>query len=236
MIDERNIELIHADLDGELSREERAELARVLLANPEARALRDELSRLFGELARLDEVSPPAGLTTSVLARIPAAGPARRWGVISGGWDGRAALRYAAVFVGGLLTSAAVFQLGRHGAVAPDVSELVGTIGGHDIAAQQTPADRIRLELDQVDGTINSWELGSQLVLELDLRAREPVEVVAHHGDQTVRFSLGAQGDAAPEHLLWLPAAGGTTRAGIDVTVLGAGGLLYEGTLEAQVN
>jgi hypothetical protein len=236
MIDERHFELIHADLDGELSREDRAELARVLLANPEARAQRDELSRLFAELARLDDVPPPADLTPSVLARIPGAGPARRSGVISGGWDGRAALRYAAVFVGGLLTSAVVFQLGRHGAVAPDVSDLVGTIGGHDIASQQAPADRIRLELDQVDGTINSWEVGSQLVLELDLRAREPVEVVAHHADQTVRFNLGTQGDAAAEHLLWLPAAGGATESGIDITVAGAAGVLYEGTLEARVN
>ena len=46
MIEERHLELIHAELDGELNAEQRAELSRLLLANPEARAFRDQLERV----------------------------------------------------------------------------------------------------------------------------------------------------------------------------------------------
>jgi hypothetical protein len=234
VIDERHVELIHAELDGELSAEQRAELSRVLLANPEARALRDQLGRLFGELAKLESAAPPPDLRTSVLSAIGLPDRSPRATAVSRVWNGRAALRYAAVFVGGLLASAVVFQLGKHSGGGPDVSQLVGTIGGHDAAVRQKPVDRIQLKLDQVSGTINSWQLGSQLVLELDLRAREPIEVVAAHGDQTVRFSLGLRPDAAPERVLWLPGDAGAPGSAIGLKVFSAGRLLHEGVLEAR--
>jgi hypothetical protein len=234
MIADRHVELIHAELDGELTPEERAELSRVLLANPEARALRDQLSRLFGELAKVESAPPPAGLTTSVLSAVGLPDPSPQDQVFPGAWwRTPAALRYAAVFVGGLAVGAAAFQLGKQGADGLDVSQLVGTIGGQDAAVRQTPVDRIQLELDQVSGAINSWQVGSQLVLELDLQAREPVEIVASHGAQTVRFSLGSRPDAAPERLLWLPDDDGAPGSAIGLKVFSAGRLLHEGVLEA---
>ena len=230
MIDERHIELIQADLDGELSPEQRAELARVLLANPDARALRDELSRLFGTLSKLEDAAPPPGLASSVLSAIRWPDQTRR-SQISGGWNGRAALRYAAVFVGGVLTSAAIFQLGEHGATGPEIAQLVGTIGGEDAATQQSLVDVARLELDQVSGTIRSWNFESQPVLELDLHAREPIELVAIRGDQTVRFSLDARRGADPGRVLWMPAFGGPAEASIRVQVFSGGQLLAEDML-----
>ena len=70
MIEDRHIELINAELDGELTTAERAELSRLLLANPEARALRVELSRLSGALEQLESVAPPSELATSVLSSL----------------------------------------------------------------------------------------------------------------------------------------------------------------------
>lgn len=235
MIEDRHLELIHAELDGELSGEGRAELARVLLANPEARARRDELSRLLRTLDAVESEAPPADLTASVLAAIDLRGSTSRVRATPGIFGGRVALRYAAAFVGGVLASAAVFQLGKSGSFAPDVSELVGTIGGN-AAVRQIPADRIQLELDQVSGRIHSWELGPQLVLELDLQAREPVEVVATYGGQTVRLSVDPQAGAASQHVLWLPALDRAPGSEIDLRLVGAGRVLYEGTLEARAN
>ena len=117
MIEERYLELIHAELDGELTAEQRAELSRLLLANPEARAFRDQLNRLFGELAKLEDVAPPSDLSASVLGalRIPA-GPEPSH-IRGRAWYAAPAFRYAAVFVGGLLASALLFGSGaRHGA------------------------------------------------------------------------------------------------------------------------
>ena len=50
------ITLIHAEIDGELDAANRAELARHLLADPNARTLREDLRRLCTELDALPEV------------------------------------------------------------------------------------------------------------------------------------------------------------------------------------
>ena len=235
MIQERHVELIHAELDGELTSEQRAELSRVLLANPEARALRDQLARLFGAVARLELTDPPPELSGSVLSalgaklRPGAAHSARRT------WYTAPAFRYAAVFVGGLLASAVLLAPGARHSAGPDVSELVGTIGGHGAAGRGSTIDRVTLDLTQVSGAVNSYQLDDQLVVELDLTAREPIELVATHAGQTVHFSLGSRPDATPERVIWLPA--GKPQAGPDVElkVYGGGGqLLHRDSLRAH--
>lgn len=205
MIDERHLELIHADLDGELSADQRAELARALLANPNARAMRDELSWLFGELARLDDVPPPADFTSSVMSGIRETDPVQPRRAISGGWDGRVALRYAAVFVGVLLLGTVLFAPGIRNTDRLDVAELVGTIGGPDAASRQSPIDRAKIDLTQVRGTVDSYRLGGQLVLDLDLQISKAIEVRATHGRQAFQVRLDPTSGSHSERVLWLP-------------------------------
>jgi hypothetical protein len=237
MIEDRHIDLIHAELDGELTSEQRAELSRVLLANPEVRARRDELNRLFGVLAKVASVEPPHDLATSVLQAVgleakATRDPAARAGFRGTAWYTPTLLRYAAVFVGGLLASAAVLQLGSRGGSHLDVSQLVGTIGGHDLAAPEAPIDRIELDLAQVSGSASSYVVESVVVLELALSARQPVEVVAVQGDRSVSFRLAARLGEAPEQLLWVAGDAGARELAIELKIFGSGTLLYEGALE----
>jgi hypothetical protein len=234
MIEERHVELIHAELDGELTSEQRAELSRVLLANPEARTLREQLSRLFGKLAKLEDAAAPPELAASVLNAIdrnaPTPGPAlpaRR------SWFTGPAFRYAAVFVGGLALSAALLGPGMRGAKAPDVADLVGTIGGPAGANRQSPVDGTRIDLPQVSGTVNSYRLGTQLVLELDLEASEPVEVIASHGGESFHFRLGGTAASDSERLLWLPQEDAPAGSPIRLEVHGGGRLLHQASLRS---
>jgi hypothetical protein len=234
MIEERHVELIHAELDGELTPEQRAELSREQLAHPEARALRDQLARLFGALAKLESATPPPELSGSVLSSL---GPRVHPEAAHRGrpaWYAGPAFRYAAVFVGGLLASAVLLAPGARHAVGPDVSELVGTIGGNGAAGRGSPVDRVALDLTQVSGAVNSYQLDDQLVVELDLKANEPIEVVATHAGQTVHFSLGSRPDATPERVIWLPA--GKPQAGpyVALEVYGDGQLLHRDSLRAS--
>jgi len=232
MIEERHIELIHAELDGELNSEQRADLSRVLLANPEARSLRDELNRLFGVLAQLEDAAPPRELHASVLNAIGARpGPAQS---VRRSWYTGPVFRYAAVFVGGLLASAILLGPGARQAVGPDVSELVGTIGGQHAAGRGAPIDRVELDLAQASGAVNSYLLDGQLVVELDLKASEPLEVVATHGGQTVHFSLGSQPDTGPERVLWLPTGKPEAEPVVQIEVYGGGQLLHRDSLRAS--
>jgi len=232
MIEDRHIELIHAELDGELTSEQRAELSRVLLANPEARSLRDELNRLFGALAQLEDAAPPRELHASVLNAIGARpGPAQS---VRRSWYTGPAFRYAAVFVGGLLASALLLGPGARQTGGPDVSELVGTIGGQHAAGRGAPIDRVELDLAQVSGAVNSYRLEGQLVVELDLKASEPIEVVATHGGQTVHFSLGSRPDAVPERVIWLPTGKPQAEPAVQIEVYGGGQLLHRDSLRAS--
>ena len=232
MITDRHAELIHADLDGELTGEGRAELARLLLANSEARALRDQLGRLFGALESLPSAEPPADLAPGVLRSI-AASPSRHRSISPvRSWWNAGGLRYAAVFVGGLIASAALLRLVSPATTAPDVALLVGTIGAHDPASRQARVDQASLDLAEVEGTMSTYEIGSQLVVELDLLAHRPVELVAVHGGQTVSFNFGTP-PGAPERVLWLPQGAATAGQAVGIRVLVDGQLRHETALGA---
>jgi anti-sigma factor RsiW len=236
MIEERHVELIHAELDGELTSEQRAELSRILLASPEARALRTELAQLSETLAGLEEAAPPPELSASILAAVGSRPIRRDAQSARRAWYAMPAFRYAAVFVGGLLASVVVLGPGMRQVAAPDVSELVGTIGGHDTASPGSPVDRVELDLPQVRGAVNSYQLDGRLVVELDVAASEPIEVVATHLAQTVHFSLGSQPGASPERVIWLPTAEPQADGRVELEIYGEGRLLHRESLRTSGN
>jgi hypothetical protein len=231
MIEDRHVELIHAELDGELTPEQRAELSRLLLANPEARVQRDQLARVFGALERLEQEAPPPGFSDSVLAAIgivPASPQSTRRS-----WYTAPAFRYAAVFVAGLLLAALLFGPGARQVVHPDVSDLVGTIGQR-AGDHGSAIDRVELDLVQVRGVVNSYQVDGQLVVELDLKASEPIEVVARHAGRTVHMSLGHRSDAMAERVIWLPTAQGDAGSGVELEIYGGDQLIHRGSLRAS--
>lgn len=185
MIDEKYIGLIQADVDGELPDGSRAELAAYLLANPQARALRDELRSVNDALLSVTQVEPPPGLAGAIVASIPASpGSARRqprWWLQSG------LLRYAAVFAGGLLAGAVVFEagVGRHDGV--DATTVAGTM--IDGSAPATPVASARLALPQLNGTVSLYAASTQRILQFDLAVQEPVEIVVLHDGERATFS-----------------------------------------------
>ena len=71
MTEEERIALIHAELDGELDGGQRADLARLLLAEPQTRVLRDQLQALCSRLDAAGQVEPPPQLKDSILKRLP---------------------------------------------------------------------------------------------------------------------------------------------------------------------
>ena len=71
MTDDERMALIHAELDGDLSSEQRADLARLLLADPQARALRDELKSVCSRLDAVEQVEPPPQFEESILNQLP---------------------------------------------------------------------------------------------------------------------------------------------------------------------
>src|ERR1700751_5117440 len=71
MTDPRLTELLNGEIDGELDRQQRAELSRRLLANTGARAAREDLRRVCEALDSVPQVEPPPALSENVLAALP---------------------------------------------------------------------------------------------------------------------------------------------------------------------
>jgi anti-sigma factor RsiW len=222
MIDEKHIELINAEIDGELSSEQRADLSGYLLRHPEARALRDDLQRLCGALNRTVQVPPPADLRDRILGALPAPAPRRHWSAGSS----RPVLRYAAVLAGGLLVSAIAFQFGMDGRPGPDAAQVAGTMADPATDHTGAPVGTVRIDTPQVTGRVNLYRAASGLILGFDLAAREPIEVVATCGGREIRFSGLGRPDPISDHRYACTMSGSATEAGTVTLKFYAGGKL----------
>ncbi|MEX2150908.1 MAG: hypothetical protein WD793_11895 [Steroidobacteraceae bacterium] len=169
--------LIQADLDGELSVTERAELARLLLRDPEARRLQEEFRRTDQLLRDIVSVEPPPGMRETILQG--------HSGHRQQGWAG---YRVAAVILGGLLIAGLSYLL-----IDADVprTELQGSLGagvGPDTSGATASQDHLSMLAEGAE--VSAWlrRNGQGLRLELRLSATIPSEVIARIDPATTAF------------------------------------------------
>jgi hypothetical protein len=174
--DQRLFELINAEIDGELDAQQRAELARSLLADPNARAKREDLRRLCAALDHFQEVEPPSQLHEKVHAALQLSTPTRstftatRW-------------RHAALVAGILAGGLVVLEVSKG---PPSAStESVGTM-----AAPTTPTllDTVTLSDGPVSGRATLYRDRTGLGLELDVTATAPMDVMITGEGQSLRI------------------------------------------------
>lgn len=234
MIDQKHLELIQADIDGELAEHDRAELARFLLANPGARAVRDDLKRLCETLDRVEPVEPPPGLRASILEAVRLAEGKAAPACRRGGWGVPRTLRFAAVVAGGLLVSVLAFQIGLDRRSTLDVAQVAGTMASHESVAGSDPVDTVELALDQVSGSARLYQTQGARIVEFDLQARQPIEVVVIHDGQESRLTgIGQTGTGKPSrHALKLDGPGQDGSA-IRLEFFASGELIHEDVLQA---
>lgn len=156
-------DIIQADLDGALSAAQRADLARVLLQDPEARRLHDEYRKLDQMLRDIPAAEPPPDLQ----AKLPPLVTARQ----QSDWS---FYRMAAVFLGGLLIIGLSYVL-----LNTDVrqTELQGSM-----IAATTAKDTLSLRAEGVELGASLDRQGDTLRLSLDVSTTLPYEIVAHTG------------------------------------------------------
>ena len=102
----------NAEIDAGPPGPQRADLNRLLLADPSGRALRDGLTRPCRTLEEMPREDIPSGLHEAIVTGLPVATP-RSHGLRRTGFTSWPLLRYAAAFGGGLLVSALAFQFGK---------------------------------------------------------------------------------------------------------------------------
>jgi hypothetical protein len=224
MTDSGHLALIHAEIDGELDGQQRGELARYLLANPEARALREDLRRLCTALDALEDVDPPQQLRQSILDGLPQLTPSRALS-----WWSAPRLRYAALIAGVLAAGTVVYETVDGPRTA--TSDAAGTMAAADAP---TTVDTVRLGNGPVSGRVSLYRDRTGLSLEFELVASAPVDVLVASDGHTLRVNgLGMQnGPGGPRTAVALPGfeMGGDA---VDITFLIAGRQIGRATLRA---
>jgi hypothetical protein len=175
-------ELIQRELDGELSVPERADLARLLLQDPEARRLHQEFRRTDELLHEIPVADPPPDLRAAILAArsrsLRPADAGRRTYT-------RSLYRLAAVILGGLLIVGVADLLLDSDSRRPG---LQGSLGA-------APLDRLSLRAEGVEASALLRRDGPMMRLELTVSTTFPCEVVARFDPATTSF-VGDAGDA----------------------------------------
>jgi hypothetical protein len=175
-------ELIQTDLDGELSVMERAELARLLLRDPEARRLHNDFRRTDQLLRDIPKVEPPHGLSAAVLAGLaPSVRPAkpvqRQYG-----WP---LYRMAAVILGGLLIVGISYLLLDGNSSRTDLQGSLGV----------APQNQLSMRAAGVEVSASLRHEGERLRLEVSASTTMPCELIARIDPATTTF-VGSAGDA----------------------------------------
>lgn len=195
MVDPHTLAWIHAELDGELDAAASAELERRLAVDPEASALRTDLGRASGLLARMQRVPVPGGLHEALLqaipprARVVALPPPRRRVAIA---------RYGFALAAGVVLGGIGLSLWQPERADFDPQLLVGTMGRPAGTPRDVqPRDVHPIATAEVTGSVALQQAEGLWVLVFDLDARAPVTITARYDATRFRFNGYAQADSA---------------------------------------
>ena len=233
-VDQKYIDLIEAEIDGRLSAAERAELARHVLANPDARELRDEMRQLCDLLDSVQAEEPPAELYADVMsalraqsrkpgARLPAGGRVRAY------LSSPAGFRFAAAIVGGVLVGTLAFEFaGRDSGLAP--SQLVGTMAPQGATA--APQRQARFDNAAMTGSVMLEGTTAAPVVRVSVVSHRDVTVIASLDGEQLRFDdLHSAGSKPIVRKAAFSQRNNRQHAEIAVSVVDDSGVLEQATL-----
>ncbi len=189
MIDERTLELIHDELDGELAADLRMDLLRRLEADAEARTLREQLGRMSEALGRMPSVTPPE----LHLQLLQATRPRAR--VISSRERRSQIARYGLALAAGMVFAVLGLSFADRGRPNFDPVQLAGTMGRHADTPTAAIASR-RVDAAGLSGSVGLSPADGHWLLLFDLNSASAVKVSATYDAAAFRLDGYAQGDS----------------------------------------
>jgi hypothetical protein len=199
MIDEKYLELIHAEIDGEISASDSELLQQHLESNLDSKAFFEDMKKISNFFDEADSREPPPQLRADILRSIPKPRTNSNFGLFGLEWLSPVNLRYASAFATGALVVLAAVSLESWTDRSPlKSSDLVGTMTRHEPLAGVATADRVAIDLEQLAGSVSLRRTDSFLVIEFDLNSTQLVEVVTSFDQSEIGFSGVAQLEDGP--------------------------------------
>lgn len=191
-IDPKYFELIQADIDGEIDAAGKAELENFLAESEEGRAVYGDLETLCRSLDGMPNIEPPAHLRHVLMNEAPVrSAPRPAPGFLQTLFAGPL-MGYVGVFAAGVALTLALVDSDQISKGAFDeVTGLVGTVADPKFSGPEHGT--ISVDESEVAGTVTLRSSGPLLIVDFDLAARQPVEIVAGYSDKSIWFNGFAQ-------------------------------------------
>lgn len=186
-IDQHIIDLINADIDGEISESEKNELDVILNENPAARTMHAEMTGFLGSIDDIEPEIPPPHLRHVIMNQTQAATRVAARTGFRQSLFASPVIKYAMTFTAGVLLTLSIISSSQiSNSAFDDVTSLVGTIASQATTKLQST---VEIENSDVAGKVSLRSAGSMLILDFDLVANGPVEVQANYPNPKVWFN-----------------------------------------------
>ncbi len=190
-IEQKFEDLINADIDGEISAADKADLEAFLSQSAEGRALHEELSKLCSSLNAVDAEEPPPHLRHVIMNAVKRPAPQPAASSFIQNLLAAPALRYAAMFAAGVFLTLSLVNSGQISDQAfDDVTGLVGSVA-NPIDAELISS--VSVDKQMIAGTVSLRSAGSMLILDFDLVSADAIEIEAGYSDPSIWFNGFAQ-------------------------------------------
>lgn len=190
-IEQKYTDLINADIDGEISDAEKAELQAFLDENAEGKTLYEELQSLCATLDDVEQEEPPTFMRHVIMNSVPPTKPADESPGFLRVLLATPALKYSVTFAAGVFLTLSILNSSDISDRAFDnVTGLVGTVA-NPVGAEL--ADSVSVAGPAVAGIVSLRSAGSMLILDFDLVARDHIEIETEYTDRTIWFNGFAQ-------------------------------------------
>jgi hypothetical protein len=176
MIDERTLNLINADVDGELTAAEKEELDRTLEGSAEARAMRNELLKLGNLLSNVPSQSPPPGLRAKILDQLRPPKAVSRFS-LGALFESLQPLPMGVAFVAGLLLTAGFYEMSAERTAPGSAASMVGTMVTGKAGGLNLLENNLYFSSDDFSGTVSLVENNGLYVLNFDLDSRDRKQI-----------------------------------------------------------
>jgi len=176
MLEEHTLHMINADIDGELTADERDEPDVILESSVEARAMRAELLRLSNLLESLPEQLPPPELSKQILNKLAPQSRALNFslsGLFASFQPATAGLAFAA----GLLMTVGFYELSPSGQSQSETASMVGTMVASQPRSPNLLKNDVLLKGDGFTGTVSLRSTDGVYVLNFDLDSENMTEI-----------------------------------------------------------
>ena len=186
-IEQKYTDLINADIDGEISASEKAELQAFLDESAEGQALHDDLSSVCAGLDAAQSEEPPPHVRHVIMNSVnPTPRPGKSPGFLQILFA-TPAVKYAVTFAAGVILTLSIVdsdQISNH--AFDDVTGLVGTVSDPVNAAL---ASSISVTEPDLAGTVSLRSAESMLILDFDLVAKNHIDIEAIYSDPSIWFN-----------------------------------------------